>query len=142
MLNIDTTAVIEWLLMCCAISILFVIFTFGTRIVWGGLTGKFDPLDLVLGKNGRISDEKIWTHVGKGLLVFAMIKDASDGHPDWNLQLALFVALAAHEVVIRWMANREGLMQLPGKTVTTSTKVSTLEKTLDDQPKPPTGGNP
>jgi hypothetical protein len=126
----SATDVIEWLVLACAISVLLLMFLFGAKIVWGAFTGRFEPLDLILGKTGRISDEKIWTHIGKALLVFAMLKDASDGHPEWSLQLTLFTALAAHEVVIRWMASREG----PLKTVTTSTRVSSVEKTGVDSP--------
>ena len=101
------SVVIEWLLMGCAIGVLIVILILAAQLVQATMSGKIDALDLVIGKNGRISDEKIWTHAGKSVLLFAMIKDAADGTPDTNLQTMLFIAIAAHEVFIRWRAHVE-----------------------------------
>lgn len=112
----DTAYVVEWLLMGFAIAAQLVMLVMCAYVVLGFVHGKIDALDLVRGKTGRISDEKMWTHVGKGLLVFAMLKDASDGNPNITLQVTLFTAIAAHEVVIRWMASKEPPRPMGEKT--------------------------
>lgn len=99
--------IIEWLLLFWAVMMSVVMVVVGGQIIHGAVTGKWNANDLVIGKNGRISDEKIWTHLVKAVIVFAMIKDASSGHPDIQIQGTGFLLCAAHEVVIRWLANRE-----------------------------------
>jgi hypothetical protein len=102
-----TAKIIEWLIVSSSVAMLLIVISFGSQIVRGALRGRIDALDLVIGKNGRISDEKIWTHAAKAVVLFAMLKDAADGNPDVVLQGTLFVAVAAHEVFIRIMAHRE-----------------------------------
>lgn len=112
---------IEWLLTGSAIAILAVILIMGAQVVQAALRGRIDALDLVIGKNGRISDEKVWTHLGKAVLLYAMIKDTADGQPDAVLQAALFVPIAAHEYFIRRQAHRENpLDSRPAPTTATT----------------------
>jgi len=99
--------IISWMLLGCAVLVFGVISVMGTQIVRGAISGRWNANDLILGKNGKISDEKIWTHIGKAVLVFVMIKDAADGHPEVVLQSVCFLCLAAHEVFIRWMSSKE-----------------------------------
>lgn len=104
---IEVATIIEWILLGCAAIVVMIVLAGGAQIVKALWSGELKAVDLVRGKNGKISDEKIWTHIGKAVLVFVMIKDASDGTPDVTLQAVSFLCLAAHEVFIRWMANKE-----------------------------------
>lgn len=94
---------IEMLMLVTAIGLLSIGAVVATKIMIALFSGKIDALDLI-SAGGKLSEEKIFTIVGKVACVFVMIKDASDGQPTLDLQLAMAALIFAHELLKRWQS--------------------------------------
>lgn len=119
---------IEYLMLATALGLIVVggIITF--KVAYGLVRGEIDALELITTK-GKLAEEKISTIVGKLACLFTMLKDASDGSPTLELQLAMAALIFAHELLKRWQSIGLEKAKIPepapapaGTTTTTTTK--------------------
>ena len=71
--------IIEWVVVLASILFVLIIAIVLGQFVRALLSGRLSALDLINDPDGRYSESKMWTQVGKGMAVYVMIKDAADG---------------------------------------------------------------
>lgn len=75
-----------WLLFFGAVAL-------GVRVMCLTLRGQCDPVDLLRGPGGRLSNMATGYYVALGVGAIAVLRDAADGTASWEL-LAVFMGLA------------------------------------------------
>lgn len=101
--------VVQWMVVAVAMALLLIMVLVMAQFVRALLTGELNALDLMKDPDGRWSEAKLWTHVGKGMAVYVMIKDAADGQPTLELQAMLLTILVAHEFFKKLLTMKLGM---------------------------------
>ncbi len=97
----DAAFLVQWLILIIASSIALIVIGIAGQVARGLLFGRLSPLDLIM-ENGRWSGSKSFNIACKSVLLYAMAKDASDGNPNWQLQVMLATTVMAHHVIITY----------------------------------------
>lgn len=103
----EAAKLIEWLMLCMAITMMAVFFIIGAKIVWLILTSKLDIRELIADPQGRLASKKMWSHVAAAVFTYACLKDASTGQPSVELLTAYMVAVGGFEALMKWMSMKQ-----------------------------------
>lgn len=70
-------------------------------------------LDLVQSPDGRMSESKIWTHIGKGLAAWLLIKHGAAIVAQWEVLATLLGLIVGPELYKKTLAMRQRSKETP-----------------------------